>query len=269
MEKKICFITAIYGNYETTCKKFIEQTVDTDFVCFTDHPTIKNNGWIIDTTPYHIQNKSPLDNDTYVNSFANNNHTFNIAKYYKQAFQNIPRLKKYDVIIWLDGTIEITNPDTSAWILSKIYEEKMIGWAHEWRAGILLGEVLESRQSERYSSTFWNHQAQPFQDVVSQYNTYIDDGFDNYYFKKLDPTKKNYGVWVTCFVAFLNKNEFITEFLNQWYLQTLQFTTQDQIGFPYICQKLRFAPYTLPDHQIQGDEPHIKTDFYSKMEHGQ
>lgn len=33
--------------------------------------------------------KSPLDNDTYLNSLCNNNHTFNIAKYYKQAFRNI------------------------------------------------------------------------------------------------------------------------------------------------------------------------------------
>jgi hypothetical protein len=29
-----------------------------------------------------------------------------------------------------------------------------------------------------------------------------------------------------------------------------------------------FAPYTVPDNEIQGLEPHIKTDFYSKYEHG-
>jgi hypothetical protein len=26
----ICFITAIYGNYEISCKKNVKQTIDTD-----------------------------------------------------------------------------------------------------------------------------------------------------------------------------------------------------------------------------------------------
>ncbi len=63
---KICFITAIYGNYETSCKKYVTQTIGSDFICFTDNQNIICNGWTIDTTPYHIIKKSPLDNDTYI-----------------------------------------------------------------------------------------------------------------------------------------------------------------------------------------------------------
>jgi hypothetical protein len=48
---KICFITAIYGNYETSCKKFAKQTIDTDFICFTDNKNIINNGWILTQLP--------------------------------------------------------------------------------------------------------------------------------------------------------------------------------------------------------------------------
>lgn len=73
-------------------KKFVKQTIETDFICFTNNENIISNGWFIDSIPYHNIYKSPLDND----------HTFNIAKYYKQAFRNIPRLNKYDVIIWID-----------------------------------------------------------------------------------------------------------------------------------------------------------------------
>ena len=40
---KICFITAIYGNYELSCKPFIAQTVPTDFICFTDNANIIAN----------------------------------------------------------------------------------------------------------------------------------------------------------------------------------------------------------------------------------
>ena len=59
---RICFITAIYGGYEITCKKYAKQTVDTDFICFTDNMNIVSNGWKIDTTPYHLLNKSSQDN---------------------------------------------------------------------------------------------------------------------------------------------------------------------------------------------------------------
>ena len=64
---KICFITAIYGGYETSCKKIVKQTIDSDFICFTDNNNIINNGWIIDTTPYHLINKSKIYNYHFTN----------------------------------------------------------------------------------------------------------------------------------------------------------------------------------------------------------
>lgn len=51
---KLCFITAIFGNYELTCKPFVSQTTSTDFICFTDNTNIVNNGWII--WPYTLPN---------------------------------------------------------------------------------------------------------------------------------------------------------------------------------------------------------------------
>ena len=266
-EAKIAFITSIYGSYETTCKKYVKQTIPTDYICFTDNNDIINNGWIIDTTPYHYNNKSKLDNDTYTNSITNNKHTFNIAKYYKQSFQEIPRLQKYDVIIWLDGTIEITNKNVSNWIMNNINKHKIIGWHNEHRSGILENEVNAS-DTERYTSTFWNNQAQPYQDIFKQYKTYVDNGYDEKFFKHINNDKEHFGVWVTCFVAFLNKDKDVSKFLNEWYLQTLTHTTQDQISFSYVSQLMNLIPYTLPDNDIKGDKPHEKTDFYIKHSHG-
>jgi hypothetical protein len=265
---KICFITAIYGNYEASCKKFVEQTVQTDFICFTDNVNIINNGWIIDNTPYHINNKSELDDDSYTNSLCNNKHTFNIAKYYKQAFNNIPILKDYDVVVWLDGTIEIIYDKTSEYILNNIYKEKIIGWNHEERNGYLINEVNESINFYRYSSTYWNGQSQPFQDIKKQFQDYIDDGQHFSFFKSIQPNNPNFGVWITCFVAFLNKDEEVINFLKLWYLQTLKYTTQDQIGFPYVCRKTNLIPYTLPNNEVYGDKPHSNTMFYIKQNHG-
>ena len=164
----ICFITAIYGDYEKSCKKFAKQTIDTDFICFTDNKDINNNEWLIDTTPYHLMNTSEIDNNTFTNSLCVNKHSFNIAKYYKQSFTRIPILEKYDVIVWLDGTIEIIYDKTSEYILNNIYRERIIGWHHEGRNGILSDEV-EASHFERYTSTYWNNQTQPYQDIDYQY----------------------------------------------------------------------------------------------------
>lgn len=265
---RVCFITAIYGSYESTCKSYVTQTIPTDFICFTDNTSMISNGWIIDNTPYHITHPSPLDNGTYTNSISNNKHTFNIAKYYKQAFQNIPILKKYDVIIWLDGTISIINKDTSEWILENIHKYKIIGWEHENRNGNLKAEMIDSIGPEfRYTTTNWNNQIQPYQDIEKQYDEYIKDGYDETYFKNIFPNRSNMGVWITCFTAFLNNNEDVKKFLDLWYLQTLKYTTQDQIGFPYVCQKTGLIPYTLPDDKIKGI-PHYCTYFYIKYAHG-
>jgi hypothetical protein len=264
---KICFITAIFGNYETTCKPFVPQTVDTDFICFTDNENIKSNGWTIDTTPYHVQNPSKVDNGSYVNSINNNKHTFNIAKYYKQSFTNIPRLNKYDVIVWLDGTIQITYNKTSEYILRNIYKEKIIGWNHEHRNGILKNEV-EASHNERYTSTFYNGQPQPYQDIDYQYKSYLEDGYTDEYFKRIKSHTPHLGVWITCFVAFLQRDKDVSSFLDLWYLQTLKYTTQDQIGFSYVCQKMNIVPLTLPNEEIHGERPHSNTMFYEKQNHG-
>ena len=264
---KICFITAIYGSYESSCKKFINQTIETDFICFTDNKDIINNGWIIDITPYHLLNKNELDDNTFTNSLCNNKHTFNIAKYYKQSFTKIPILEKYDVIVWLDGTIEIIYDKTSEYILKNIYKEKIIGWHHENRNGILSKEVTAS-YFKKYTSTCWNNQSQPYQDIKYQYKCYLENGYNDEFFKNINSHTKHMGVWITCFVAFLQKDTDVIRFLDLWYLQTLKYTTQDQIGFPYVCQKINIIPYTLPNNEISGNCPHSKTMFYIKHNHG-
>ena len=84
MTKRIAFITAIVGPYEASTKKYTKQSIPCDFICFTNNLNIKNNGWIIDHTPYHLTHKSKVDNGKYTNSLSNNKHTFNIAKYFNK-----------------------------------------------------------------------------------------------------------------------------------------------------------------------------------------
>jgi len=279
MSKKVAFITSILGNYELTCKPFVEQTVDSDFICFTDNPNIKSNGWIIDTTPYHDTHKSPVDNGLYNNSITKegrlkvleNRHTFNLAKYYKQSWKNIPRLKDYDVVIWLDGTIEITKGDVSEYMIELCEKYDIVSWHHEMRGGLLFHEAF-SCYLEKYHNRNYLNQQQPYQDVISQYHTYLQEGYDEGYFLKYPRIEgrgrgDHFGVWITCFVAFNNRSEKVTTFLDEWYLQTLKYTTQDQVGFPKVVQDLNLVPYTLPDKRFGGNDPHVSTDIFIKHNH--
>lgn len=263
---RIAFITAIYGSYDSSCKPFERQTVPADFICFTNRPNIKANGWIVDTTPYHDICRSKLDNGTQRNSLEKNRHTFNIAKYYKQAFQNINRLKEYDIVVWLDGSIEIIDSRAAEWLLKNYKEKKVIGWEHEGRNGNLGAETVASN-FPRYTSTYWFNQEQPYQDVNEQYRVYCNNGYDEGYWKRIDPSRRHFGVWITCMIAFDNKSEEVSAFLDLWYCQTLEFTTQDQIGFPYAAQKTGLIPYTLPDNEIHATNPHGRTQFYIKHPH--
>lgn len=272
-EPRVAFITAVIGPYELTCKPFVEQSIASDFICFTNVEKIVSNGWIIDTHPYHDTNPSALDQPVMINSLRNNRHTFNIAKYYKQSWHNIPRLKDYDAVVWLDGTVEITNPETAAIVLEKARKYGIVGWNHEMRYGKLESEVADS-QFFRYTSTFWFDQEQPYQDVLQQYADYLRNGYDETYWARVERQEgrgsgQHFGVWLTCFVGFDNKSEAVHQFLDKWYLQTLRYTTQDQIGFPRVVQETGLIPYTFPDEATKGDNPHFVTDLYTKRDHGQ
>jgi hypothetical protein len=171
---------------------------------------------------------------------------------------NIPRLQKYDVVVWIDGTIEIIYDKTAEYVLHNIYDHKIIGWKHEYNTK-LSEEVIASIGSGRYTTTSYNGQEQPYQDVEKQYSEYIANGYDEEYFS---------GIWITCFVAFLVKDDSIQKLLDLWYLHNLQYTTQDQISFPFVCQKMGITPFTLPNLEIYGNNPHYNTMFYIKHGHG-
>jgi hypothetical protein len=171
------------------------------------------------------------------------------------------------VVVWLDGTVEIVYDKTSEYILKNIYKEKIIGWNHELRNGILSKEVDDSH-FEKYMSKTWNRQIQPVQDVDKQYKYYLEDGYTDGFFKSLKSHSPHMGVWITCFVAFLYKDKDVANFLDLWYLQTLKYTTQDQIGFSYVCQKTKLIPFTLPNSEVYGERPHHNTMFYVKHNHG-
>lgn len=273
---KVAYITAITGAYEATCKKFPKQTVDSDFICFTDCENIESNGWEIDTREYHYEFPSDVDNNKYKNSLCNNKHTFNIAKYYKQQFHNIPRLKSYNVVVWVDGTVSVKNNNTSKDLIAHMDEGNLLITCEHRKHRRSLKKEAEMSVSKRlrkpkYASTHWNGQDQPYQDTIEQYEQYVKNGYTEQYWVNVKPRNRYYGVFVTCFAGWDMRNEKTRQFLDMWYKQTLQHTTQDQVGFAYVAQKMNIHPYTAMFNGQSGyywsGAPH--NNYFEKIAHGQ
>jgi hypothetical protein len=279
---KVAFITAILGNYETSCKKPVEQTIDCDFICFTDNKNIVTNGWEIDLNPYYETHKSPLDTGYYLNSIKkpgaylslwNNEHTFNLAKYYKTQWHLIPRLKDYETIIWCDGTIEILASNAAEYLSQICSKYEIACWHHEMRGGLLFHEAYASEHPKYYARKYLD-QLQPYQNIIGQYLEYVREGYDETFFKeKFDRVEgrgrgDHFGVWATGCVSFSNTSERVKTFLDLWYSDILKYSTQDQVSFPKIAQTTGLVPYTFPDTVFTGLEAHTVNKLFKVHSHG-
>lgn len=248
---KVAFITAVYGSYERSAKQHQAQhvppDVDVDWICFTDTPDLVCHGWDLDTTPYHTLDTRDAARPEGVN--ASNTHTFMVAKFYKQQWHKIPRMQQYDIVIWIDGTIEITSPDV---VRTLPEHEDISSWEHEFHK--TLAQECRASHFCRYTSTHWFGQDQPYQDVDRQLREYQDDGF---------PIHQDDTVFCTCFVAFDRRRhpDRVHAFLDMWYNETIQHTTQDQLSFPYCLWKLGIVA-----HRYRGT-PHSKTVWFIKHDH--
>ena len=240
MSPRVAFISANFGGYELSCRPFKTQTIPCDFIYFTDAKVTDPNGWTIDNTPWHEKIGTPKG---LRNSLDNNRHTFNIAKFYKQNFQTIPILKDYEMVIWIDGSIEISSET----VAEKCLGHSLVTWIHN---NTLDNEVRASHIS-KYISTYWNGQEQPYQDIDEQYDAYKADGCPNFDH-----------VFITCFIAFDNKDPKVTEFLEHWYYQNLRYTNADQIGFVYSLYKTGINVL-----ELEAEDSCSQTDFYIKRPH--
>jgi hypothetical protein len=269
---RVAFITAIYGGYESTIKPFVQQTIPSDFICFTDFiDTIPSNGWILDRTPYHELIPLPYDTPNKVNSFSRNSHPFNFCKFYKTAFHLIPRLQKYDLIIWIDGTVVITN-STVAETLLRLAEsesgEASLAAIEHWRDGSLFKEADASNYS-KYNSEFFSGYRQPIQDVMGQYNDYLELGYDENLWKRIQPTRPQYGLWITCFIGFYMKDPRVPRFLSMWHEHIMKYSTQDQVSFSFVAQFTGLYPYSFPDVNHGAEGVDQMTSWFYKHWHGE
>ena len=178
----------------------------------------------------------------------------------------LPELQGYDILIWVDGTVQIDNPQTASIITNLVSEGRnFIVFEHE-RNGSLIKEAAASH-FPRYTSTNWNNQEQPYQEIDEQVTFYIRAGYDRKKFGVSKTTSQYGGMWVTNFVAYDMNNNHTSKLLDEWWSQNMIFTTQDQLSFPYSLWKHGIVPCTLPSNQIKGNAG--RNDLFHSLPHGQ
>lgn len=205
---EVLFVTAIYGTYEKTIKPPQPQTIPARFVAFTDREDlVASPGWEVhlvkDPAMYTIQS-----NLTGWNDLTNNKHPFNRAKVFKQQFHNLPILQDHRIAIWLDATVHITNRSAAETIKNLVEGDGRNIVIFEHKREGFVGKEAHASRFDKYFSTHWGCCDQPMQNVTEQYDRYSSLGFqERWWLQEYDAPlgigkREQYGLWVTCFVAF-------------------------------------------------------------------
>jgi hypothetical protein len=165
-------------------------------------------------------------------------------------------MKQYDVIVWIDGNIHVHNATSAEWLLKNTPKHQIISWVLPQRKGDLQLEARLSMELPKYYAEEYRGQRQPSQQVTKQVEEYMRQGYDVNFFKTHGHENGNnnpdLGIYVTCIVAVDNRNKNVTKFLDRWWLHNLNYTTQDQISFPYVAQLEHLVPLGLPLEKWQG-----------------
>lgn len=295
---KLAFVTALVHDYEHSCKEPVSQSVSVDFLAYTDKhfheaygvktPNTTYNKWKrLDAEPYRYGVLLRDQNSAYHNSLRNNQHPFNRAKVFKLNLHRLPELQKYHILIWLDATLQITNPKTAELMIDYLcrQDRNFVGFEQPYRMN-LKDELVASLGSGKYKTKTLHDLPQPVQDVESQYVTlvalfmsliiccntlrryqhFLSEGFHDKHFGP-DPRnpKRYHSVHNTAFLALNMLREETHDFMEKWWLQNLLYTTQDQLSFPYVAWALNVQPYGLPDDIINGT--FLQNDLYVKLPH--
>lgn len=142
-------------------------------------------------------------------------HPRHKAKYFKLQPHKIPTLCKYDVIIWVDGSAEIKSPDFVKDMLFHLEQDEIMAFKHPEGRDCVYQEAEYSKNMPKYQ----------YQPIESQANYY-----------KLSGYPEHNGLYA-CGMMVYKLTTKIQATLNDWWIQNLTWTYQDQISFPYVLWK--------------------------------
>ena len=228
-------------------KPTIEQSFPTDYYAFVEHSGYPNHGpWIVDSKHYQDlpETMSPLDDGKMVNTLLKNKHPYMQHKFYKAQFHRLPQLQRYRYIVWMDSQYEIGSKDIVRDLIKQKGNATISIFNHYFRKSIREECVVSAKDERWKNTTLWGIK-QPFQNVTRQTEYYYASGFSDSYLRN-HCNEGNYGLFVCAFFVIDMDSPKAVPLMDDWYLQMLNHTTQDQIAFPYSAWKTGIYPKTIP-----------------------
>lgn len=276
LEPKVCVISVLLGNYEKSAKE-PSPPLDPSRPLFfiTDREDLLNSKESSQWKPIRVDPSLWKDDCLRFQGARNNPcdniNPFNLGKFYKTQFHRVPELtaEGCNVVVWLDGSIQLTNATFMKDMASRADRgQNLVVYAHhESREGRIDKEVGESIVFRKYTSNKFAGHPQPVQPVMEQYQHYLAQGFKERWFDgNGDQHRRSYGMYVTCMVMFDLRQPVTQKFLDCWWEESVRWTTQDQVSFPYCAWKLGLHVHALPDAEISGDSD--KNPYFEKLKHG-
>jgi hypothetical protein len=272
---RVCAISVMLGQYEKTMKEPLEPLhSDAPMFMVTDQEGLlqtSNSAW----TPIRLNNSLWQEDCLHYIGARNNPCTnvnpFNLGKFYKTQFYRVPEIQQAgcDVVLWFDGTIRLHDATFFQQMASRADRgQNLITFVHSaTRRGTLKAEV-EASNFPRYTAPKLNGVAQPPQPVLEQYQDYLAQGFREKWFDASgNMHRPEYGMFVTCMVLFDLRLRITRQFLDCWWNESVVWTTQDQVSFPFCAWKLGVYPHALPDAEVWGTVQ--SNSLFEKLGHGQ
>jgi GT2 family glycosyltransferase len=222
----IAIYTTIFGDY-SPLRPVPAQSVKADYYCITDNPKIKCEGWktIVVNTP-----RADL-------------HPRMRAKFYKLFPWELPELDKKEISIFIDASIEITEPNFIEYCIKNL-DGDMLLFKHPNR-DCIYEEAKASVGLVKYKT----------ENISGQ----ID------FYQKFHPKKS--GLYA-CGLMIRKHTEKVKTVMSAWWWENIKFTYQDQLSFPVVCRLHNFKPSTFAENQYKSgyfkvhwhdDEPQKET----------
>ena len=207
LKVKIAVYTTIFGDY-APLRSVPKQSKEADYFCITDNSMTKAEGWNIICPGIPRADLHPRLR----------------AKFFKMFPWECEDLRRYEILIFINGSIEITSPDFVKYCIDNMKSDILL-FKHPER-DCIYDEVKASVGLIKYQK----------ENLQLQENVY----------RSFHP--KKYGLYA-CGIMVMKITEKIKALMSAWWWENIKYTWQDQISFPVVCKLLEIVPSVFPDKQ--------------------
>jgi hypothetical protein len=210
---KVCIYTAIFGGYDDL-KEQPEQTIDCDFVCFSDRSLPETHGWRV-VRQQGIRNLHPRLQAKYYKLM---HHRLFIPHFHQFPFFG-NKLHDYTASIWIDASVKLRSPYFAEEMVASLGRYGMAMFIHPDRSCIYDEATL--------CCDFPKYCGLPLLEQVEHY-------------RRKGYPEKNGLMAAGIIVRETGKRE-LSRVNQEWWKENLRWSYQDQLSLPYVLWKLRYG----------------------------